>query len=438
METYALFEDGTADRVVFDFFSPDPKDDPVRLAFTDIEDIQVRNSAKNGCVAAYRILESLGYVQPGERYFLSCQYGDSKTGIKAQGASAGLAFALKFVQEVRRQELETPGGSVAATGAISTSSREAAVEGVDGINAKLEGALGRLEAGDKLLFPVDNDVEVEPEIRAQAAEQNVQLRAVSTVEQAVKAILPQGERPKRRRRAWVTAAVVVAFAVLAAILDFREGEPLDVEQVVAEATRLAEYGEYGKALELVEEYQESGLPADDRVDDLKDDLTRPLVISVELHRLQSGGDVRIEGGALPVETGDRIEMRAGALYRLSYTVSDSCYVYAHQINAEGQVLVLVGPEQWEKMRLPGVSYYLPASPDQWLQTDGGAVEQVAVIAVRRRGRDLEDAYGHAGRDGPAGKDPLTRQIKARTLRRSGNLPEGVTGVRTLGISLHAD
>ncbi len=46
----------------------------------------VDGEIRNGCLAAYRVLESMGHVEPNERFFPSCQYGDGRTATRAHGA----------------------------------------------------------------------------------------------------------------------------------------------------------------------------------------------------------------------------------------------------------------------------------------------------------------------------------------------------------------
>lgn len=144
------------------------------------------HSAQNGCVSAYHLLAQRGYVKPADRFFPSCQFADAQVNIQARGSSAGLAFCLKFASQV----YELCGGppasfAVAATGTIENSSRQARIGRVEGVEAKLRGALRVLQRGDLLFVPAANAEEVPEEIRHALEAKGIELIPVATVEEAL-------------------------------------------------------------------------------------------------------------------------------------------------------------------------------------------------------------------------------------------------------------
>jgi hypothetical protein len=114
METFALFDDGTATRIVLGFL--EPEEVPLRPLPINIDDRQVIHAAANGFYAAYQVLRDLGYVD-GRKYCFSYQFAD---GAYAMGESAGLAFGVRLAQEVYRQRVGAPlPYAIAATGCVS-------------------------------------------------------------------------------------------------------------------------------------------------------------------------------------------------------------------------------------------------------------------------------------------------------------------------------
>jgi hypothetical protein len=193
METFALFADATASRIVYGFF--DPGADPVELTPLGITDAQVKHSAANGCFSAYQVLRRAGYISPGQKFALSYEFAEGGRRIFALGASAGLAFCLQFAQEIAFQATgKALHFSLAATGVISEGTEKAEVRGVEGMTAKLQAALACLQPGDKVFYPLQNSAEISPEIQSEATQKGIELIAVSTVAQAISRLLEQFPR----------------------------------------------------------------------------------------------------------------------------------------------------------------------------------------------------------------------------------------------------
>src|SRR5262249_9696875 len=147
METFALFDDGTASRIILGFLEPD--DLPLKPLPINIDDRQMIQAATNGFYAAYQVLRTLEYVT-GTKYCFSYQFEEVSY---ALGASAGLAFGLKFVQEVYRHHTGKPlPYALAATGIISDATAGAHIRRVESLGPKLQAALGCLHQGDRVFY----------------------------------------------------------------------------------------------------------------------------------------------------------------------------------------------------------------------------------------------------------------------------------------------
>ena len=425
METYALFADGSASRIVFDFFTPDPKDDPVRVAFPDIEDPQVRSSARNGCLAAYRNLVRLGHIPEGRRYFPTIQYADPSANMKALGASAGLAFGLKFAQQAywlaRGVDL---GFSVAATGEVSDSTGTASVTRVEGISAKLLAALRDLSSGDRLFYPLDNDSEIDPRVRTTAAELNVRLQPVSTVEQAVQDLLPKGTRSSANRNKTVlTFGAVLAVSI--ALWTVSRGlltDSTNVETVTTEIRLQLARGEYENATTLAERYIQANPSGGSPIHQLLSDLNMPLGVDVAIQ--QSPNASPTYGDVITVDPRQGISLQPGDLYRISFDVDDSCHVYGHQTDSAGNLVVFARTPH--ELATPGRTYTWPPEPDRWYNLEKADGLRVTIVGTRSRLEDLERLYAAFAKAGRASEDLLqsldestARSLAARDAGRAG-------------------
>jgi len=218
METYALFDDRTSSRIVYSFFDPDPGN-RVKIDFPPgLSDGQVRNSADEGVVCAYQILRRLGYIGEREDYYLRCRFADTEVNFKALGDSAGLAFSIKFAQEVYRVKTgQHLNFSVAATGVIEE--KGCNVGWIKGINRKLEAAINCLKKEDQIFYPSDNEEEIDLDIKAQAEQRGIELIPVSTLEETIKKLVPekvsaiQKKTPIQKKRVF-QSTIAVAITIL--------------------------------------------------------------------------------------------------------------------------------------------------------------------------------------------------------------------------------
>ncbi|MCC7261776.1 MAG: PD40 domain-containing protein [Candidatus Latescibacteria bacterium] len=364
MHTYALFEDQTATRVLCDFFATDPNDAPVRLVFPDLEDTRLRHSASNGCLAAYQVLYQLGYLASGEYLCLSFQFADPHRYTNSHGSSAGLAFALKFAQEVyhlktgRRLQF-----SVAATGAISDGTRTAQVQRVNAAGAKVQAAVDLLAAGDAVLFPLDNEPELDGSLRTRAQAKGVRLLPVSTLADAVRALIPPLENPGQGRRKLAWGALLVGMLAL-----FAYGVTF-----IPPRTHLA------------------GAPT----------------IASSLRRVSPGegmaGSFHYRSGStygsVPIGADDPsvpdLTLISGDLYKFSFSTPDSGFLYLFQLDSRGQVEKWPDPDPTAPpVPLPaGARVDIPGELEDWLILDQQTgVDRFLVLGLPQRDPEVERLY----------------------------------------------
>ena len=429
METYALFGDQSASRILYEFFNPDPGDDPVRLAFPDIEDIQVRNSARNGCLSAYHILSRTNYIHRGKGFFPSCQFADASANLHAQGDSAGLAFCLKFVQEVYGLSIgKTLDYAIAATGVISDGTREARIERVEGINPKLSAAVDLLEAGDRVFFPAANEPDIEPDINQKAADKGIRLVPVSTVEQAIGELLPPPVPPSPRRFRKVPALFVALAGALILYLAYQSAP--DPESLIARVIEAQEQGNHLQARELLDEFLQREGEQDERVLELSHQLSDSLDLGITFHYLKSG-----QQGTRPISPShssrDPVVLRSGDLYRFSCTMSDSGFLYAYQVDSRGKLDRLPGASSSSgPVRLEaGSTRFLPPGETDWYALDEqDGQETIYFVASRRPGRDLEKIYAQLLRAPETKKGAIRRTLMEKIKTRAQAREAGIMGI----------
>ncbi len=189
MDIYALFDDGTSNRLVYSFYDSDPGC-RIKIDFpASLSDAQIRNSADEGIHCAYQSLRRLNYIGEREDYYLRCRFDDTDVNTKVLGASAGLGFSLKFAQEIYRAKTgQSLTCSIAATGTIDETGCK--VRRVNGINKKLDAAIDCLQQGDKFFYPAANEEEIEPDKKALTLQKGIELISVLTVDEAINKLLP--------------------------------------------------------------------------------------------------------------------------------------------------------------------------------------------------------------------------------------------------------
>ena len=194
VETFALFAHeagGAAVRIILGFYEADSfssNNHPLSSKPINIEDQEIRDSANNGFHSAFHALHKQGLIAPNEKYCFTYQFEAQP--VSFFGKSAGLAFCLKFVQEVYLAGQDRIRSfNIAATGELSDATENSRVKRVEGISSKIAAALLILQPGDKFFYPLDNTDEIDSRLRQNALEKGVDLVPCDNVSQAIKRLI---------------------------------------------------------------------------------------------------------------------------------------------------------------------------------------------------------------------------------------------------------
>lgn len=192
MKTYALFDNQTASELLFEIL-------PEKKMEIDVfaEDHSVKDSAEKGILAAYHIINNYDFPFNVGKYYIACEFAvDSSARSKIDlrrnvtGGSAGLAFGLKFVQELMELNgIKINEGSIAATGEITDHTSRARINAVNGIDKKIKAAMSVLNRNDWLLIPASNLNEINEKLIKQLDDKGIVLLPVSTVREVIEKYL---------------------------------------------------------------------------------------------------------------------------------------------------------------------------------------------------------------------------------------------------------
>ena len=175
----------------------------------------MQDAAERGRLAALEWIARRSRTAP-PAYRVSFDLPGVRSGENVGGASGGLAFAVAVARAVRAAAgagagdeaggviggaaggtdgaaggaAGGAGGVVAAAGELGSGLSGGPVRGVQGIEAKIEGALACLPAGSRLLYPRANDPEVSAGLREKLREKGIEAMAVESVDGALDRLFP--------------------------------------------------------------------------------------------------------------------------------------------------------------------------------------------------------------------------------------------------------
>ena len=198
-----LFRSGSATRIDVGLHEPGEGGHSAKSAYVIKEcDPAMQDAAERGRLAALEWWARRGGTAPAPAYRVSFDLPGVRSGENVGGASGGLAFAVAVARAVRAalegvdagagagRGAGAGGGAVAAAGELGSGLSGGPVRGVQGIEAKIEGALACLPAGSLLLYPKANDPEVSAGLRERLREGGVEAMAVESVDGALDRIFP--------------------------------------------------------------------------------------------------------------------------------------------------------------------------------------------------------------------------------------------------------
>ena len=211
-----LFRSGSATRIDVGLHEPGEGGHSAKAAYVVKEcDTAMQDAAERGRLAALEWIARRSRTAP-PAYRVSFDLPGVRSGENVGGASGGLAFAVAVARAVRAAAgagagdeaggviggaaggtdgaaggaAGGAGGVVAAAGELGSGLSGGPVRGVQGIEAKIEGALACLPAGSRLLYPRANDPEVSAGLREKLREKGIEAVAVESVDGALDRLFP--------------------------------------------------------------------------------------------------------------------------------------------------------------------------------------------------------------------------------------------------------
>lgn len=179
-ETWMLFCSGGATRIDVDLHEPAEVRHAGKVAHVVKDcDAAMRDAAERGCRAALAWVERRTGTAPA--CVVSFDLPDVPAGRDVGDASGGLAFA---VAAARAMHAAAP-GAIAAVGEIESGLRGGPLRGVEGIEAKVGGALDRLSESDRLVYPTGNDSGISARLRERLDERGIETTPVASVDEAL-------------------------------------------------------------------------------------------------------------------------------------------------------------------------------------------------------------------------------------------------------------
>lgn len=291
------------------------------ITVSGVNDEDVRLSGEKGGSIAYEQLKKRGLVHKTSEipqygavfYFRDCHPDWIK------GPSAGLCFLVKMAQEIVEDFLRLAGKQVpshdfAATGILNKPNSDWEIKKVGFLEEKIQAAIGILEDGATVFYPKANDP-LDPDLRRQAAQKQVDLVAVDTAQQAIDSLLKKhGFRTEKpdRSSGWLKLVLLACLTVMV-----MGDKPLPVPSTVCafEAALFYE-GEKSEAVQLP------------------------------------------EGKALTQGDG----------FRVRITLANVCFLYVFEVDGEHYISWLFPPPPSSPL-LPGTVQWVPGH-DRWIELDG--------------------------------------------------------------------
>jgi len=413
---YALFDDSSADEVIFTYYgAPISQNIPIRAFSNDIEDPDVQHSVMDGASAALANYEK-NFKPIGERYCFAYKFINDHTNRAITGRSAGLAFCIKFAlklyKNIIKKELKF---SVAATGVIDIDEDDAHIRAVKKINSKFEAALNCLKPGDLFLYPLENESQIKDELKHKISEKGIYTRAVENVGQALKILfegyigrseISQSTILKRHKYTLAAAIFMIIFIFLYVIFSN------DEIPCYEEALNNLESGEVIKAKAVSENCLEK--TGSDSIQILLARINSELKVSSNFIYIKDKNTALQDAVGnspllLGVDDGYRFEMQSG----------EDCYLYIFQFDSETSMEKLFPLSAFilnqhfltknDVIRIPGGEnmFYLNDKNHHGTIT-------IYIIAAPWRLKDLEDIYNNYEDNGSR---PGKRKIRNEMIER---------------------
>jgi len=301
-------------------------------------------------------------IPRGANYFLVIDLKDDDIKRNVSGKSGGLAFSLKFAQKIfQRTTGRELNFSVAATGIVDVPTKNAQVKRVEGINEKFKAALNCLNAGDKLFYPAENDIDIDLSLKNNLTEKGIVLHPVSTVEQAINLLFEEYHKPSpppppdklieklkvkiktiaakiKEIYTWKWLIVLAIIALITIPYFLIPGRIPSYDEIV----NSLEYGKFSEAKGKIEhclnKVKDENLIS--QLKGLSDQLSTDLHLAIQFEYYESEDDSTSLSSPGEIQQLSDLSLGNHDGYRFKVSTNENCYFYLFQFDSNDGVELL--------------------------------------------------------------------------------------------------
>lgn len=462
MATFTLFSDNSSSIILYDFLEVSPTEDVPPIQFKIfISNEEVIDSAEKGLWAAYLILKNteirsrtagdkksfrtsqnlVKLIPPGKKYYVVIDFEDRKLKRSLSGESSGLAFSLEFAREIYKKATgKTLEYSFAATGELDKRTREAGVKKVEAIEEKFKAALKNLKAGDKLFYPLKNEQDINPILKATILNKGIILCPVSTVEGAIELLFENYSIiPKKAGRAdhlmrklmFGILAVSLIFALIFIFNLFTHPVSSGYDQIIYSL----EHGKFIKTKNEIKTFlnktQDGNLIRD--LEGLKQQLDSDLFFAINFEYYEKENEIIANKNQAPILELQDLSLSNNDGYRFKVTANKNCYFYLFQFDSEKSVELLFPLSSFSMENhflISERSYSIPGANNYFFIQDEihQGLITIYFIASFWRAKDIEQAFYEYEAAKPGKKKLYQDKLLERMFIRSKLYEKGIKGI----------
>lgn len=394
-------------------------------------------------------------IPSGANYFLVIDLKDDDIKRNISGKSGGLAFSLKFAQKIFQKTTDKElNFSVAATGIVDLPTKEAQVKRVTGINEKFKAAINCLNAGDKLFYPAENEIDIDLSLKGKLTEKGIILHPVSTVEQAINLLFEnflKGTRIIEHRNwfeklkfkiktiaakikeiyTWKWLIVLALIALIAIPYLFIPDSITSYDQIL----NSLEYGEFADAKEKIEhnlkKTKDENLISQFKA--LSNQLNTDLHLSIQFEYYESEEDSTSLSSQGELQQLFDLSLGNHDGYRFKISTNENCYFYLFQFDSNDGVELLYPLSSFSlenHFLLGNRTYSIPGGENYFYIQDDIHQGSVTIYFLCSfwRAKDIEEAYDQYEEASLDQKREFRDELLATIQQKAIALDKGIKGI----------
>jgi len=432
IDVYALFDDGSAAKIMLSAFSQREGFKPT--VESTAADLALRKSAERGFYSALGHYHARGLPPyPGHQVVWEFA-GSAHEFDNYTGSSSGLAFFVQFlVLFLQPQGAPRKSFSVAATGELSDLTVRAQVHAILSLEDKLKAAFTVLKPGDIAFYPAENKG-IPPALLRIAQRKGIEIKAIATTQEMAEIIYNWFESKKDPSCSWwhrmiayirkpVRLFLFMAFSLfcIGVVLISRQG--LDQAQLIYAIER----GDFSAI--PIERLQTENDPS---LRGLVQQARTPLLIKSSFIYLADEQPTFQDVATL--NRMKNIQLEKGAGYRFEVQVDPSCYFYLFQFEGDASVDLLfpLSTFDLDDHYLRDHQVYMIPGDTKYFYFKSTGVRRLVTLCFLGsswRANDLEElcqAYDRTSND--AEKKIIRNRILLQIQKRSQALKNGWQGL----------